>query len=46
MHEYTKLLYPNDNAIICGSKFMIRENYYNRYKIIKEGVVFGIKEDA
>jgi hypothetical protein len=45
-HERTKVMYPTDNSLILASKYLIGEQEYLRYKIVKEGVAFGILRDV
>ncbi|EAR91082.3 hypothetical protein TTHERM_00430030 (macronuclear) [Tetrahymena thermophila SB210] len=44
LHERTKYMYPNDNSVIFGTKFQVGDQFHYRYKVVKEGVIFGIKE--
>lgn len=44
LHEKTKYMFPNDNSLIFGTKFQLAEKTHYRYKVLKEGVTFGIKE--
>ncbi len=44
LHERTKYCYPNDNSIMICTKYQVGENFFNRYKVIKEGLIFGIKQ--
>lgn len=43
LHERTKYMYPNDNSLILGTKFAVADHYNYRYKVLKEGLTFGIK---
>ena len=45
-HEYTKLLFPSDDSVIVGTKYQVGDIINYRYKILKEGVVLGIKEEG
>lgn len=45
-HEYTKLLFPSDDSVIVGTKYQVGDIFNYRYKILKEGVVLGIKEEG
>ncbi len=45
LHERTKYMFPLDNSIMMGTKYMVGNKYYYRYKVKKEGVTFGIKEN-
>lgn len=44
LHERTKYMFPNDNSVIFGTKFQVADTFHYRYKVMKEGVTFGIKE--
>jgi len=46
LHEKTKIMFPTDNAVILGTKYMVGNKYTNRFKVLKEGSLFGIKEDS
>jgi len=45
LHDRIKYLYPTDNSVILGQKFQIADDFFYRYKVLKENVVFGIKEN-
>lgn len=44
LYERSKILYPSDNSIIVATKYYFGEEEYIRYRVIKESVVFGIRE--
>ncbi len=39
-------MFPNDNSVMFGTKFQVGNTEYFRYKVLKDGVVFGIKENS
>ena len=41
-HERTKVMYPTDNSLIMATRYQVGEVERLRYKIVKEGVVFGM----
>ncbi|EGR33457.1 hypothetical protein IMG5_051980 [Ichthyophthirius multifiliis] len=45
IHEKIKYIYPNDNSVILGNSFQVGNQLYYRYKVLKEGVIFGIREN-
>ncbi|EGR30654.1 hypothetical protein IMG5_126590 [Ichthyophthirius multifiliis] len=45
LHERIKYMFPGDNSVIYGNKFQVGDKIFYRYKIIKENVVFGIREN-
>jgi len=45
LHEYTKLFFPSDDSVVACTKYMVGNSYHYRYKVLKEGVIMGIKKD-
>ncbi|KRX02221.1 hypothetical protein PPERSA_04843 [Pseudocohnilembus persalinus] len=45
LHERTKYMFPTDNSIILGTKYQVAESQYFRYKVLKDDIIFGIKEN-
>jgi hypothetical protein len=45
-HDRIKYMYPTDNSIMVGQKFTLGNQQFYRYRVLKEGVAFGIKETA
>lgn len=43
LHERIKYMFPNDNSVMIGQKYQIGNQLFYRYKVLKEGMVFGIK---
>lgn len=39
-------MYPSDNSVIVGQKYQVSDDFFYRYKVLKEGVIFGIKENS
>ena len=44
-HERSKIMFPTDNSLILATKYTIGDKENLRYKVVKEGVVFGLLED-
>lgn len=44
LHERAKVMYPTDNSLIVATKYSVGEREHLRYKVIKEGVVFGLQD--
>jgi len=45
LHERIKYIYPTDNSVILGQKYLLGDKYFPCFKVLKQGVVFGIKEN-
>ena len=44
-HERSKIMFPTDNSLILATKYTMGDKENLRYKVVKEGVVFGLLED-